>query len=89
MEIHAVFEVTEPPAAGEIRLYAALRDKETNALVKITLLTLDENYTALITGFEEMKVYNLSFYVWDNEMKPLMDIQKYEVNTIQNEELPQ
>ena len=79
MQISGVFEKTQPPAVEDIRIYIAYRNKENGLLEKIDVVLMDREYKAVVQ-YDFAEFYDISFYVWDSDMKPLMDVQWFETN---------
>ncbi|MDO5399219.1 MAG: hypothetical protein Q4G33_14980 [bacterium] len=70
-----VFEDNKLPDIEDIQLFIAYRDKN-DRLIRVEMLRLTGLYT-LFKIPDEITYGNIDVYVWDENMKPLMKVQKY------------
>ena len=68
-----IFETTETPKQEDVQVIAAYRENGQLKRVEIPKLT-DISLSFII--LEEYLDYEISVYVWDKNMKPLMEVQK-------------
>lgn len=70
-----IFEKTTPPEEEDIRLYVAYKD---NGILKnVEVINVIDMETIFIIP-EKCADCEISVYVWDKDMKPLMDVQELE-----------
>lgn len=67
-----IFEKTEPPQQEDIQVYVVYRENDILKRVEMPVLT---DMTAGFVIPEEFRDYDISVYIWDKKMIPLMDIQ--------------
>lgn len=72
-----VFEVTEPPETSDIRMFAALR--RDNVVQCVLAPEVESIMAAGFTIPEKFSDCEVYVYVWDKNMKPLMDVQKIDL----------
>ena len=68
-----IFETTETPKQEDVQVIVAYRENGQLKRVEIPELT-DISSSFII--LEEYLDYEISVYVWDKNMKPLMEVQK-------------
>jgi uncharacterized repeat protein (TIGR02543 family) len=71
-----IFEKTTPPPQEDIRLYVVYKE---NGILKRVEMPSITDMAAEFTIQDELQNCDISVYVWDKEMKPLMDVQKADI----------
>lgn len=68
-----IFEKTSPPPQEDIQLYVAY--KENGILKRVEILKLTDMIASFIIP-ERFTNCDITVYVWDKDIQPLMDVQK-------------
>jgi M6 family metalloprotease-like protein len=78
-----MFEKTSPPKQEDIQVYVVYREDSELKRVEMPVLT-DMTFGFVIP--EQFKNCDISVYVWDNNMIPLMNVQEVDIIKVENED---
>ena len=78
IDARLIFEATSPLDFDKTRVYIAYREKDTDTLVRVDMITVDEAMEFSFRIPDEIPDACVTIYIWDDSMKPVMTPQSFD-----------